>query len=610
MKVTPIIQKGNYRLSMSFIDGVFNFFGRGSSQAAGNSTSIFSTFTRLFNNTFNKTNAGVIVGPEDSLQLSAYWLAVRAISEDVAKLPLRIVIKEDNDITIVKDNPLLNVLTRGFNPFLDSMSGIETLVRWMLTFGNAYAEVLISTTGKMEWFLIHPTRVLPLRQKDGSFKYRITFEQDQAKDLTVIWPASKILHLKGPGEGEVGLSVGQIAAESLGIATAAQNFTGAFFGNNLSIGAALETEKALDATTKSAIRKEWKEKFGGSNKAYEMAILDRGFKFNRLQMNSTDAELLATRKFQVEEIARWFRIPLHKLMDMSKSTFNNVEQQDINYSTDTISPWVRRLEVQLSFRFLTGNKMVEIDEKALSRGDMKARAAFYKEMRFNLGVMTGNQIAELEGLPKYDGGEIRWMPLNVADAELANESMLLDIEIKKQTLEGMNEPETTEETTPEETEEDKTEEETQQENNTSLTQDGAISAFIPVMHERLNNLIKKENNAHENADKKKTPVEIKEYLQRFYIRFETELQEFLMVQFNYLCKVADKRAQTKGECLQMAQQICAMKKDNNLRPEAIVKMILNKLSISEKKPTIGDIKKCEDGKYYKYSVNGWRLFND
>jgi len=601
---------------MSFLNGFFNFFGGGgTSQATSNSSSAIPSITRFFTSFFNPTNSGIKIEPEDSLQLSPVWLAVRAISEDIAKLPIKIVIKEDNEVSEIKDNPLGEILTKGFNPNVDSMTGIETLVRWLLMYGNAYCEIVTSTTGKMQWELIHPTRVDPIRQEDGSFKYRVIIVKNTSQTITRIFTAAQMLHLKGPGDGHLGFVLGNISAESMGIGIAAQNFTGSFFGNNLSIGAALETDKSLDAETKAAVRKEWKEKFGGSNKAYEMAILDRGFKFNRLQMNSTDAELLATRKFQVEEVSRWFRIPLHKLMDMSKSTFNNVEQSDINYATDTIAPWLARLEKQLTFRFLSGNKLVDIDEKFLSRGDTKARVLLYKEL-FAMGVIDANQIAFLEGFPVFEGGDKKYIPLNLAPQDLSVESLELDIEIKRKQLEEPeNEPETTETETEEtedesETEETETEEEQPQENNSeNISQDGAISAFIPVMRERLEVLVKKEKYSLEAANKKNTQTEKDEHKQRFYIRFETELQEFLIVQFSYLCKVADKRSQTKAECLKLAQEICGNKTEKN-RADMILKKILNKVTLSETAPKIGDIQKCEDGKYYKWTLNGWRPINE
>ncbi len=317
------------------------------------------------------------------------------------------------------------------------MTGLQTLVQWMLTFGNGYAEISRNDKGDFQLHLIHPSRVTPQRGENGSLYYQVTSqtELDTGKNSRMRIESNNMLHLKGPGNGVVGYSIGEIAANSLGISIAAQDFTGAFFGNNLSIGAALETERALDAPTKESISKEWKKKFGGSKNAGEMAILDRGFKFNRLQMSSTDAELLSTRKFQVEEIARWFRIPPHKLMDMSKSSFNNVEQQDINYSTDTLTPWIRRIEVQLKFKFhRTDNIVIDIDEKALSRGDMQSRAAFSKEM-FAMGAMSRNEVRRSEGLEEAEGGDAFYIPMNLTPVKEGTKSAELDNEIKEQSLE-------------------------------------------------------------------------------------------------------------------------------------------------------------------------------
>ena len=394
----------------------------------------------LFQRFLNPTTSNINVTSESAYQLASYWLAVRAISEDIAKLPINLfTVSNDGKKTPLFNSPLQKVLTQGFNDETDSMTGLQTLVQWMLTFGNGYAEILRNGLGDIQLQLIHPSRVSVQRNGDGVLFYEVTtrteLDSGVRRQRSTTISAADMLHLKGPGNGVVGYSIGEIAANSLGISIAAQDFTGAFFGNNLSIGAALETDRALDADTKASISKEWKKKFGGSKNAGEMAILDRGFKFNRLQMSSTDAELLSTRKFQVEEIARWFRIPPHKLMDMSKSSFNNVEQQDINYSTDTLTPWIRRVEVQLKFKFhRTDNTVIDIDEKALSRGDMKARSAFLKEM-FAMGSMSRNEVRRSEGLEEVEGGDAFYIPMNLTPVTEGTKSAELDNDIKAQSLE-------------------------------------------------------------------------------------------------------------------------------------------------------------------------------
>ena len=361
----------------------------------------------------------------------------------------------------------------------------------------------------------------------------------------------------------------------------------------------------MDASQKEAMRKDWKKKFGGSKNVGEMAILDRGFKFNRLQMSSTDAELLSTRKFQIEEIARWFRIPPHKLMDMSKSTFNNVEQQDINYSTDTITPWIRRLEVQLKFQFhRTDNTIIDIDEKALARGDMKARSAFFKEM-FAMGVMDGNQIALAEGLPEYKGGDLRYIPMNLTPITQGLESAELDNEIKKKTLEEpkiVEVPAPVKEEAPDPTPAPEPQE-VEEEQPAAITEQSAIAAYLPTMKDSFSRLTRKEMLTHTAAAKKDSAAQL-EHLNKFYAKFETELADCLELHANYLCNILSKEKFTSDKLMFISQEICQLEKSDS-QPDIIVEKILQEVTGMSEAPELGEIRTGENGKQYAFTMTGW-----
>ncbi len=563
----------------------------------------------LFQRFLNPTTSNINVTSESAYQLASYWLAVRAISEDIAKLPINLfTVNRDGQKKPIFNSPLQKVLTQGFNDETDSMTGLQTLVQWMLTFGNGYAEIQRNSLGDLRLQLIHPSRVSVQRNGDGVLFYEVTtrteLDSGSRRQRSTTISAADMLHLKGPGNGVVGYSIGEIAANSLGISIAAQDFTGAFFGNNLSIGAALETDRALDADTKASISKEWKKKFGGSKNAGEMAILDRGFKFNRLQMSSTDAELLSTRKFQVEEIARWFRIPPHKLMDMSKSSFNNVEQQDINYSTDTLTPWIRRVEVQLKFKFhRTDNTVIDIDEKALSRGDMKSRAAFSKEM-FAMGSMSRNEVRRSEGLEEVEGGDAFYIPMNLTPVTEGTKGAELDNEAKQKALDEpavvapVNNPEPTPEPEPEPPAEDEEEPEMM-----GISEQAAIAAYLPTMKDSFSRLTRKESLSHTAADKKEPQAQL-EHLNKFYAKFESELSDCLELHANYLCNILSKEKFTSDKLLFMSQEICQLEKLDN-QADIIVEKILQEVAGMSEAPQLGEIRTGEDKKNYIFTMTGW-----
>jgi HK97 family phage portal protein len=330
-------------------------------------------------------------------------------------------------------------LTKGFNDETDSMTGLQTLLQWLLTFGNAYAHIDQNLQGDMQWILIHPSRVKPHRSAQGQLEYIVQsaseVDQTTGKLKESTYSFNDMLHLKGPGNGVVGYSIGEIAAQSMGITIAAQNYQANFFGQNLNVGSVLEMPGKVGPDVKKAIRGEWDGLFGvnGGKSKTSLAILDGGIKYQQLQMASTDAQLLESRKFQVQEIARWFRIPPHKIMDMAQAKFSNVEQNDLNYITDTLTPWISRVEKQLKFKFHRNDDIyIDLDEKGLVRGDMAARTAYY-QARFNMGSITPNQIKDAEGEQKDDNPALDkyYLQLGFGSIDQALESQQLDNEAKR-----------------------------------------------------------------------------------------------------------------------------------------------------------------------------------
>lgn len=575
-----------------------------------------SYFRSLFQSFINKTSSQVTVTPENAFLISAYWCAVRAISEDIAKLPVRMyTMDKDAHKKPIHNNPLLNVLTKGFNDETDSMTGIQTLLQWALTFGNGYCEIAYNAAGQMEWYLIHPSRVHIKRDQDTRELYYVVesttdLDRQEGQSRNIRLNESEMLHIKGMGNGIVGYNLAQVAGESLGISLAAQNFTSSFFGNNLSIGATLETPRALDADVKKAIRKEWKDEFGGSNNSGALAILDRDFKFNRIQMASTDAELLKTREFQVSEIARWFRIPPHKIMEMKGAKFNNVEQQNIEYVTDCLGPWIARLEKQFKFKFhRKDNTYIDIDEKALLRGDQAARTQFYKEL-YLMSAITPQQIAKIEGLPYEDASDKYYQQLNIQSVTLAEESQSLDNEAKQKALEEPEpepepaEPEVQNEPEPPE------EEETEQQAN-GIAPEAILAYYVPVMSKTIELLVNKEYRAHEAANKKQGYA-LTEHLNKFYSKFESEMADKLQIHIDYLSGVFGKQSLDRDAVMQFSKDICQLEKSDgwkDARTQEVVDMLLMVCLNMPDTPQVGEVMKGDDGKHYMLTLNGYKECN-
>jgi len=293
-------------------------------------------------------------------------------------------------------------------------------------------------------------------------------------------------------------------------------------------------------------------------------------------------------------------------MDMSKTAFNNVEQQDINYSTDTLSPWIRRLEVQLKHKFhRNDNTVIDIDEKALLRGDTAARTSYYKEL-WNMGGINTLTISQLEGLPKPDNGELYYTPLNVKPVNLSLESDDLDNEVKRKSLE---EPQEQPEPAPEveEKAEDKPADETIEEKEVAeqgISEQVAVAAYLPSMKDSLSRLTRKEDLSHQAAAKKDDTAMI-EHLNKFYVKYESELKDCLQIHANFLCNVLNKDKMTDIELVSLSQSICQMEKDDN-RTDTIIENLLTSIGQSMDAPQLKEIRLGEDGKNYVFTTKGWR----
>ena len=565
-----------------------------------------SLFRALTQSIFNPTLSGIDVTPEDSLAISAYYCAVKAISEDIAKLPVkmfkRVMIDQKE---FIHNDKLLTVLNSRFNDELDAMTGKQTLIQWMLMFGNAYAEISYNKAGDLHLYLIHPTNVRPqrnLQTKKIEYVVNCTAEVDRLSGKTKVktFQSDQILHLKGAvGNGVVGYSVAEIAAQSLGISIAAENFTGSFFGNNLNVGAILETPGKLSPDIKEELRNEWKEQFRGSQSKEALAILPQNFKYQKIQMNSNDAELLKTRQFQILEVARWFRIPPHKIMEMMGAKFNNVEQQNIEYVTDCLGSWITRLETQFKFYFhRVDNIFIDIDEKVLLRGDQAARTQYYKEL-YLMSAITPQDIAKIEGLPYENSPDKYYQQLNVQSVTLAEDSQSLDNDIKKKSLEEPEEVPTSEpveaieepEPEPEEIEEEAPEEPAQY---TGIAPEAFISNYKPIMLKSLDLLIKKEYRAHEAANKKQGYA-LTEHLNKFYSKFNTELSDIIQLHLNCVCSLLSKDILPREDIEKLSNEVCEMSKDveswQDNRPEEVLNILLSTVTDMQEAPNIGDVMK-------------------
>jgi len=370
-----------------------------------------------------KSYTGVNVSGDTAMNFSAVFCAVQLISQTVASLPLFIYKRVgENGKKRFPNHPLHKILHNTPNPEMTSFSFRESLQGHLCLWGNAYSQIIRNGLGQArELWPINPDTV-KVEREGGRIVYKYREGTGEVK-----LPADKVLHIPALGfDGRVGYSVINKARQSIGLGLATEEFGARFFGNGSNSATVLEHPGHFNEKSGAPdrLRKQWTENYGGLSNAHKPIILEEGMKIEKLTIPPDDAQFLQTRKFQVEEIARWFNLPPHKLKDLDRATFNNIEELQIEFVMDCIRPWLVRWEQVLNWKLLDNdpNVFVEFNIEGLLRGNIAARSEAYNVMRTN-GIINANEWRSLENMNPQKGeqGDIYLVPLNMQDASKINE---------------------------------------------------------------------------------------------------------------------------------------------------------------------------------------------
>ena len=362
--------------------------------------------------------AGVRVDHETAMTYAAVYAAVRVISETIATLPWRVLrLKPDGSRERLPTSPVERVLNVRPNPEMSPFAFRETMIAWALTWGNGYAEIVRDGAGRVtELWPIAPDRVDVRRDEAGALVYEVRNNRGEKTYL----PASSVYHLHGLGyDGVTGYSVISLAARNIGLGLASEEFAGSFFANGAVLSAVLEHPEHLGDVSYKNLKKSLEEKTGPKNQHKPM-ILEEGMKWKQMGIPPEDAQLLATRQFSVIDIARWFRVPPHKLGDLERATFSNIEHQDREFVVNTLMPWTIRMEQEADYKLFPNrgsSAYTKLMVNALMRGDSQARAEFYQKMA-NMGVFSINEVRQLEDMdPIGPDGDKRLVQINQTTLE-------------------------------------------------------------------------------------------------------------------------------------------------------------------------------------------------
>lgn len=357
---------------------------------------------------FGTASSGKPVNENTAMQMTAVYSCVRILSETVAGLPLHVY--RYNDSGGKEKNlkhPLYKLLHDEPNPEMTSFAFRETLMSHLLLWGNAYAQIIRNARGEViSLYPLMPNKMTVDRDSSGRLFYLYQRSSGDGaslgKDNSVYLDPSDVLHIPGLGfDGLVGYSPIAMAKNAVGLAIATEEYGAKFFANGAAPGGVLEHPGTIKDPQK--VKDSWNAAYQGSANSHRVAVLEEGMKYQTIGISPEQAQFLETRKFQINEIARIFRVPPHMLADLEKSSFSNIEQQSLEFVKYTLDPWVVRWEQTMCRALLSStekpNVFIKFNVDGLLRGDYQSRMNGYATARQN-GWMSANDIRELENLDR------------------------------------------------------------------------------------------------------------------------------------------------------------------------------------------------------------------
>ena len=365
-----------------------------------------------------KAISGVYVTEETSLKFMAVYAAVRIISETIASLPLRVYRRLSNGGKEKAPNhQLYRILHDSPNPEMTAFTYRETVMAHLLGWGNSYSEMVKNGYGEiLELWPLLPSR-MRVERAGGVLIYHYTLPNG----TEIIIPRDYILHIPALGyDGRIGYSPIRMAQEAIGMGLALEEFGARFFTNATNIGGVAEHPGQLGKQAHENLEKSLQEKYEGLGKSHRLLILEEGMKYQKVTIPPNEAQFIESRRFQLEEVARIYRVPKHLLQDLTHATFSNIEHQSIDFVVHCIRPWLVRLEQGYNLKLFKESDresyFAEHCVDGLLRGDIKSRYEAYHTARMD-GWLNADEIRELENLnPMEEGqGKVYTVPLNMVN---------------------------------------------------------------------------------------------------------------------------------------------------------------------------------------------------
>lgn len=366
--------------------------------------------------------SGMVVTADTAMRATAVYACVQYLARSIAAMPLILYRRRaDGGKERDHEHPLARVLHDQPNGWQTAFEFRAMLQAHLSLRGNAYARI-VSANGVPVAALVplHPDRVRPLPRRVNG---RLAYEHWPVEGGREILLQEEVLHLRGlslSADGVLGLSPIDSLREAVGLALAAEAYGARFYRNNARPGVVIKHPGRLSPEAAKRLKESWNSQYAGTANAHKTAVLEEGMELVPIGMTAEQAQFLETRKFQRSEIAALFGVPPHKIGDLERATFSNIEHQAIEVVTDTIRPWAVAWEQALTRDLFTDEMrrthMVAFNLDGLLRGDIESRYRAYATGR-QWGWLSANDVREREDMNRIDGGDLYLAPVNMTPAE-------------------------------------------------------------------------------------------------------------------------------------------------------------------------------------------------
>lgn len=359
----------------------------------------------------NLSEAGIPVTKETAMRFDTVFSCIRVLSETFASFPLSVFMKTDSGRIQADTHPVFSLIKSKPSPLMTAYSWKQAIMVHLCTQGNSFSRIIRNQRGNVAQILLFPyPECMTVSIIGGQLWYKYP-------GVPEAMSSDEILHFAGMSwNGIVGMSPITYQRETIGLGIAQKTYSNKFYSNGTNMGGIVEVPNVLGDTAYKRLKESFDDKSQGLSNAHKAILLEGGAKYNKMSITPVDAQYVESRKLTKEDICGIFRVPPHMIANLDRATFSNIEQQSIEFISNTMTPYITSCENELDSKLFSPSELakyyVKFNVNSHMRGDATARSNYYYRM-WLMGALNPNEVRELEDLNKIEGGDTYFVPVNV-----------------------------------------------------------------------------------------------------------------------------------------------------------------------------------------------------